>query len=108
MTNYESEIIERIKTQMKMKRFTQEKLANCLGIKQYAVSRMLDGKPFPSLDQLNVIAANLGCSIQYLLGLREESYVELSKEAAKIAHAYSSSEDVIKALVERILNVNHL
>ncbi|MBQ0036592.1 MAG: helix-turn-helix transcriptional regulator [Firmicutes bacterium] len=105
MSKYEVEIIERIKAQMKMKKFTQERLANCLGMKQYAVSRMLDGKPFPTLDQLNLIAVNLGCSIQYLLGLRQETYTELSSEAAKIAHAYSSSEEVIKELVKRVLNI---
>ena len=105
MTGTEKEIIERIKSQMKMKSFTQEKLGHCLGLKQYNVSRMLEGKPFPSIDQLFLIAANLGCSIQYLLGLREETYTELSKEAAKVAHAYVSSDDVMKALVERVLNI---
>ena len=105
MTNTEKEIVERIKDQMKMKGFTQEKLANCLGLKQYNVSRMLEGKPFPSIDQLFIIAANLDCSIQYLLGLKEESYTELSKEVSKVAHAYASSEDVIKALVKRVLNI---
>ena len=106
MSKYEQEIIERIKDQMKMKGFTQEKLAQCLGTKQYAVSRMFDGKPFPTLDQLNILASSFGCSIQYLLGLQQESYTELSDEAAKIAHAYVSSEDVIKILVKRVLNIN--
>lgn len=106
MSKYEQEIIDRIKEQMKMKGFTQDKLANCLGIKQYNVSRMFDGKPFPSLDQLKLIAVNLDCSLQYLLGLRDETYTELSSEAAKIAHAYVSSEDVIKSLVKRVLNID--
>lgn len=106
MTKYEQEIIDRIKEQMKMKGFTQEKLASCLGTKQYNVSRMLDGKPFPSLDQLQLIAANLDCSLQYLLGLKNETYTELSPEAAKIAHAYIDSEDVIKQLVKRVLNID--
>lgn len=105
MTNIEKEIIDRIKSQMKMKSFTQEKLAHCLGLKQYNISRMLEGKPFPSIDQLLLIAANLDCSIQYLLGLKEETYTELSKEAAEVAHAYVSSEDVIKVLVRRVLNI---
>lgn len=106
MSKYEQEIINRIKDQMKMKGFTQDKLANSLGTKQYNVSRMLDGKPFPSLDQLELIAAVLDCSLQYLLGLREETYTELSPEAARIAHAYVNSEDVIKVLVKRVLNID--
>lgn len=105
MTKTELEIIDRIKSQMKMKGFTQERLAQCLGTKQSNVSRMLDGKPFPSIDQLFIIAANLDCSVQYLLGLKEETYTELSKDCAEIAHAYFMSEDNIKALVRRIFNL---
>ena len=105
MTKTETEIVERIKDQMKMKGFTQNKLAACLGLKQYNISRMLEGKPFPSIDQLMIIAANLDCSFQYLLGLKEESYTELSKEAGKVAHAYAASNETIKALIERILEV---
>lgn len=105
MTKLENEIIDRIKSQMKMKGFTQEKLAHCLGLKQYNISRMFEGKPFPSIDQLIIISVNLDCSLQYLLGLKEETYTELSKEAAKVAHAYVASEDVIKALVKRVLNI---
>lgn len=105
MTKVESEIIARIESQMKMKGFTQDKLAKCLGVKQYSISRMLIGKPFPSIDQLILISANLDCSLQYLLGLKEETFTELSKDAAKIAYAYNASTDEIKSVVERILNV---
>lgn len=105
MSKIENEITDRIKSQMRMKGFTQEKLAHCLGLKQYNISRMLEGKPFPSIDQLFIIAANLDCSLQYLLGLKDETYTELSKEAAKVAHAYVDSDDVIKALVKRVLNI---
>ena len=105
MSNREAEIIERIKEQMKMKGFTQERLARCLGIKQYNVSRMLEGKPFPSIDQLFIIAANLDCSIQYLLGLREESYTELSKEAGKVAHAYVVCNDTVRPLIDKLLDI---
>jgi len=105
MSNREAEIISRIKGQMKMKGFTQERLAKCLGLKQYNVSRMLEGKPFPSIDQLFLIAANLDCSIQYLLGLKDETYTELSKEAGKVAHAYVSSNETIRLLIERMLDI---
>lgn len=105
MTKNESEIIARIKYQMKMKGFTQEKLAKCLGTNQSNISRMLDGKPFPSVDQIFIIATNLDCSVQYLLGLQEESFTELSKECAEIAHAYFTSNDTIKTLVRRIFNL---
>lgn len=106
MSKTEQEIINRIKTQMKIKQISQEKLANCLGTKQYNVSRMLDGKPFPSIDQLFLIANNLGCSVQYLLGLKEETYTELSPQMAKVAHAYLMSEEPIKVVIDRILKLD--
>lgn len=105
MTDREKEIIIRIKDQMKMKSFTQDRLAKCLGIKQYNVSRMLEGKPFPSIDQLFLIATNLDCSVQYLLGIKEETYTELSKEASKVAHAYVSSNETIQLLIEKMLDI---
>ena len=106
MSKTEQEIINRIKDQMKMKNFTQEKLAQCLGLKQYNISRMLEGKPFPSIDQLNAICEHLDCSIHYILGLRNEAYSDMSDEAAKIAHAYVNSQEVIQLLVKRVLNID--
>ena len=105
MTNTEKEIIDRIKDQMKMKEFTQEKLAHCLGLKQYNISRMLEGKPFPSIDQLILIAANLNCSIQYLLGLKDESYTELSEDVAKVSYAYAASNETVKILIKKLLDL---
>lgn len=106
MNKRENQILNRIKNQMKMKGFNQIKLGQCLGIKQYQVSRMLDGKPFPTIDQLFLIAANLECSISYLLGIKEESYQELSQEAGKIAHAYVSSNETIQTVVKRLLDID--
>ena len=106
MNTREKEIINRIKDQMKMKGFNQIKLGQCLGIKQYQVSRMLDGKPFPTIDQLFLIAANLDCSISYLLGIKEETYQELSHEAGTIAHAYVTSNETIQAIIKRLLDVD--
>ena len=106
MTNTEKEIIERIKDQMKTKGYTQKRLASCLGLQQYNISRMFEGKPFPSINQLLIIAANLDCSIQYLLGLKEESYTELSKESGAVAHAYINAGETIKSVVKRILEID--
>lgn len=105
MTKIEAEIIDRIKYQMKMKKFTQEKLAKALGTNQSRISRMLEGKPFPTIDELFIISANLDCSVQYLLGLKEESFTELSKECAEIAHAYFLSNETVKVLVRRLFNL---
>ena len=103
MTEWENAVVERIKKSMKTRGMTQQNLAEAIGVKQYSVSRMLIGLPFPGLEQLKRIADVLDVSLYYLLGVRDESYRELSPEAAKIADAYQSADPVIKTVVERIL-----
>ena len=105
MTALESEIAERIKKLMKEHKVTQQVLAESLNIKQYDVSRMLNGKPFPSIDQLETISNFFDVSLYYLLGVHEESYRELTPDTRKVAAAYSDADDTIKAVVKRILNL---
>jgi|GEM_PF-2268514 len=103
MSEWEQAVVDRIKKSMKTRGVTQQQLADALGIKQYSVSRMLAGAPFPSAEQLHRIAEILDASLYYLLGVQEESYRELSPKAAKVAEAYSGSSPEVQAIVERIL-----
>lgn len=105
MDKIEEEISLRIKEMMSKRGVNQSDLAKELGVHQYDISRMLNGKPFPSIPQLKVIANYLDCSLYYLIGIQEESYRELSKEAAKVARAYSAADDVMKAVVNRVLDI---
>ena len=90
---------------MSNRNVTQAELAKALGIKQYGVSRLLAGKPFPSVGQLILIAERLDVSLYYLLGVQEESYRELSPEAAKVADAYQAANKTIKAVIQRVLEI---
>jgi transcriptional regulator with XRE-family HTH domain len=105
MSKQEKAIIERIKKMMKKRQLTQEDLGQVLSLPQYGVSRLFSGKPFPSIDQLVLIANRLDCSLYYLLGVQEASYRELSKEAALVADAYSSSSEEVQCIVKRILDL---
>ena len=105
MTNFEQAVLNRIRQTMKVRKVNQTELAEAIGSRQYSVSRMLSGAPFPSLDQMCKIAERLDVSLYYLLGVQEQSYRELSPEAAKVANAYQSADPIIKAVIERVLEL---
>ncbi|MCQ2801583.1 MAG: helix-turn-helix transcriptional regulator [Bacilli bacterium] len=103
MDKIEEEIAGRIKEMMDKRKVNQSELARELGVHQYDISRMLNGKPFPSISQLTMIANYLDCSLYYLIGIQQESYRELSPETRKIADAYQSANETIKAVVDLVL-----
>ena len=105
MDKLEEEISQRIKDMMDIRKVKQSDLAKELGLHQYDISRMLNGKPFPSISQLKIIANYLDCSLYYLIGIQEESYRELSPDTAKVANAYRSSSEVLQQIVKRVLDV---
>lgn len=105
MSELEEAIVARIRESMKTRHITQEELAQELGVKQYSVSRMLSGAPFPTLEQLVLIARVLDVSLYYLIGVQEESYRELEPETRKIADAYQSANPVAQEIIKRILNL---
>ena len=106
MTELEQAIVDRIRKCMKTRKVTQIELADAVGVKQYTISRMLNGVPFPSLEQLHSIADRLDVSLYYLIGLQEESYRELSPKAAKVADAYQNASATIQGVIERVLQVD--
>ena len=106
MTELEQSIVERIKKCMKTRKVTQRDLADAVGVKQYTISRMLNGFPFPSVEQLHLIALKLDVSLYYLIGLQEQSYRELSPKAGKVADAYQNSSKTVQEIIDRILLVD--
>jgi transcriptional regulator with XRE-family HTH domain len=105
MSPKEKACLARISKLIERRKVTQDQLGKALDLKQYQVSRILSGHPFPSLDQLITIAEELDSSLYYLLGVQEESYRELSKEDAALIHAYESSDESSKEVVKRILDI---
>ena len=86
---------------------SQEQLGNEIGEKQYYISRMLQGKPFPSIDQLIAISKALDCSLYYLIGIQEESYRELSKQNKEFIELFSTADETVKTIILGILNMNN-
>lgn len=103
MGKIEVEIASRIKEMMARRNINQTNLAKELGVHQYDISRMLNGKPFPTIEQLIIIAKYLDCSLYYLIGEQEESYRELSPKVRLIANKYSSANETIQNVVDLIL-----
>ena len=64
---------------------------------------MFSGAPFPTLEQLILIAQALDVSLYYLIGVQEESYRELSPETRKVADAYQSADPMAQEIIKRIL-----
>ena len=103
MNEFEAGVVVRIKESMKTRGLTQEELAKSIGAKQYTVSRMLSGSPFPTVEQLALIANALDVSLYYLIGIQEESYRELSTETRKVADAYQFADPMVKEIIKRLL-----
>ena len=103
MNEFEAGVVARIKESMKTRGLTQEELAKSIGVKQYTVSRMLRGSPFPTAEQLALIANALDVSLYYLIGIQEESYRELSPETRKVADAYQFADPMVKEIIKRLL-----
>ena len=103
MNEFEAGVVVRIKESMKTRGLTQEELAKSIGVKQYTVSRMLSGSPFPTVEQLALIANALDVSLYYLIGIQEESYRELSTETHKVADAYQFADPMVKEIIKRLL-----
>ena len=64
---------------------------------------MLSGSPFPTVEQLALIANALDVSLYYLIGIQEESYRELSAETRKVADAYQFADPMVKEIIKRLL-----
>ena len=83
MNEFEAGVVGRIKASMKTRGLTQEELAKSVGVKQYAVSRMLSISPFPTVEQLALIANALDVSLYYLIGIQEESIASFPRKRAR-------------------------
>lgn len=63
---------DRLRQARKNAKFTQEDLANSIGVKRSVISKYENGTIIPSLSQLKKIALVLGVSIAYLEGYATE------------------------------------
>ena len=83
-------LVERMRTALKEKGYTQQELADKCGIKFVSICRYLQGVREPKASIVAKIASVLGVSADYLLGIGPkipEGYVSIAdlKEACKLA-----------------------
>ena len=98
-----SRMLARIKNRMQEQRVTQKELGKALGMSQYQVSRLLNGKPTMTIDQLYVIAEALDTTVEYLLLIRHTSLRELKEEDRTLLLAFDQADPSTKAVIKRLL-----
>lgn len=96
----------RIREARAMANFTQEELANRLGIKDATLSGYETGKHDPKSDTLIEIARICGVTTDYLLGLETASPAEsLSLEAYSMAQKYDLLDNVGKTVLDAVADI---
>lgn len=63
---------ENIKQLRQQRKWSQEKLAMVTGINRVSIARYEIGENTPSLDNATILAKALGCTVNDLLGEKEE------------------------------------
>ena len=99
----ETSIIERIKTRMIDNNLTQEALGKRLGIPQYEVSKILNGKKHLSIELLLKLPAALNTTLSYLLHYRESTFRELRAEDRRLLEQFDACDEETKRVILRLL-----
>lgn len=82
MDKYITSFIETIKFHITENNMTPTGFARNLGVKDVCVARWLNGTNTPSLEYVIMVADYLKCSVDYLLGLKDEpSFVHANTES---------------------------
>ena len=81
--NMKNNISKNIKKYRKLKGFTQEELANQIGVTSQAVSRWEAGAGMPDISLIVPIAQNLGVTTDTLFGIEDVVYDEAYLDAVK-------------------------
>lgn len=82
---------EKIASARKEKGMTQEMLAEQLGVTRQAVARWETGINYPGFWALGVLADEMHCTVDYLMG-REDHSVAACKESTMESMASEASE----------------
>jgi len=76
------------------KGFTQEQLANALGISRSAVGMYESGKRIPDSEDLEKFADFFNVDIDYLLGRSQQSTYYVNPETAKVAQEILDNKEL--------------
>lgn len=88
---------ERLKQLRKEKNLTQLELANKTGVNRVTYTNWENGNREPSLDKIVELAANLNCTIDYLLG---ESNINPFEVLENIDNVQNTSKDELEPLIK--------
>lgn len=99
----------RLATARKDAGFTQQSLADELGMKQTVVASYETGRRRMPISQLEIFAEALGVSINYLLGLSEAKSkrgptTKLQRQLQEASKLPRSEQQLISKLLERFIN----
>ena len=96
-------MLERIKKRMEERSITQEALGKKLGMPQHQVSRLLQGSPTMTLEQIYAIAEALDTTVEYLLLIRHCGLRELKQEDRDLLLAFDNADPETKKVIRRLL-----
>ena len=103
MSNLKVGLGKRIKKIRESKNFTQEYLAELVGIEQATLSNIERGKSYPSVDTLQKIADSLGVEPYLLYKIEENKSTQLIIE--EISTAIKNDEAIAKLVYKFFLCV---
>lgn len=103
MSNLKVGLGKRIKKIRESKNFTQEYLAELVGIEQATLSNIERGKSYPSVDTLQKIADSLGVEPYLLYKIEENKLTQLIIE--EISTAIKNDEALAKLVYKFFLCV---
>lgn len=99
---------KRIKQSRETKKFTQEKLAEAIGVSTVYISHLEIGSKTPSLETLIKISNTLEVSIDYLLANTLYTSKDYLKEdiANLLSHCSANEMNLILSVIEAIIQHN--
>ena len=105
MDGTEQAVLVRIKEAIEGQNLTQAELARRMGLPQYKLCRLLNGHPFPRLNELQRFAEALSLSLPFLLGIAEQSSTDLTPKQKELLSRYQAVDTGTRLIVDKILDV---
>ena len=87
----------RLRTLMKERKCTQQRLADAIGIKRQTISQYADGGSLPLIDKLAAMADYFGVSCDYLMG-KNACTTPINEEVQQMTGLSEAAIEALKAL----------
>lgn len=100
-----SEFKERIRLLREQYDFSQQELADRIGVHKQTISQYERGIRKPDFDTLLALCDVFNVSSDYMLGNADITPRYLETEELNLLHAYRNADDLTKQMILRLLNV---